>query len=464
MEQIKNNLPNKIYINENYILLEKELQLRNIKFTFELNTLLSEIKNEFNDINNRYNINAFDTYNIFNLSPIQLIELFKKIYQLNIEKINEINNYRNNIELDSIIHEKSIRSIFNYRNKKLIKKHFLINENEFHKTSNNNNTFNNFYQNSFIKNNNNLQFKTINKKGYDTSNKIYKKIKQEKEIEKLSDNINSQIPNEIENKSQTIINSFSCKMISSPFIIESNQKIININNYNNSIYHNKITMRNENINEINKIKKLNKAKLLNKINDNKPKPPYLTKNILYSKFNKKNFTLILDLDETLIKYQIIDSITQKGKIIYRPGLIQFLNKVFPLFDIIIWTVAIKDYADKIIDDIEKNKKYFSFRLYREHTTYKNKIYIKNLANLGRPLDKIIIVDDKENNFSLQRDNGILIRPFHGSKWECQNDYTLMDLFNILTKIIFDRSKDVRIGINKYKKDILQKISNFDIEK
>ena len=47
---------------------------------------------------------------------------------------------------------------------------------------------------------------------------------------------------------------------------------------------------------MNKIKKLNKPKLLNKINDNKPKPPYLTQNILYSKFNKtrkKNTTIKL---------------------------------------------------------------------------------------------------------------------------------------------------------------------------
>ena len=198
--------------------------------------------------------------------------------------------------------------------------------------------------------------------------------------------------------------------------------------------------------------------LLNKPCTRKPKPPYLTQNIQYSKFNKKIFTLILDLDETLIKFQIGKNSFEEGKIIFRPGLFQFLNKVFPLFDLILWTVATKDYADNVINNIENEKKFFSTRLYREHATYKNKIYIKDLSNLGRPLDKIIIIDDKENSFSLQRNNGILIRPFHGTKWECQNDYVLMDLYNILTKIIFDRSQDVRIGINKYKKEILKKIS------
>ena len=139
-----------------------------------------------------------------------------------------------------------------------------------------------------------------------------------------------------------------------------------------------------------------------------------------------------------------------------------MNKVFPIFDVIIWTVATKDYADKIIDNIEKEKKYFSKRLYREHTTYKNKIYIKDLSNLGRPLDKVIIVDDKENNFCFQRNNGILLAPFQGTQRECQNDYILMDLYNILTKIVYDRSKDVRIGINRYKKEILEKITKINM--
>ena len=37
----------------------------------------------------------------------------------------------------------------------------------------------------------------------------------------------------------------------------------------------------------------------------------------------------------------------------------------------------------------------------------------------------------------------------------------MDLYNILTKIIFDRSQDVRIGIDKYKKEIYEKISKIN---
>ena len=431
--QIKLYIQKNMYINDTKMSLDKEIQSNNKIFFSILKTLFLEIKDIFEQ--NQKDININET--IFNLSPSKLIQIFNKLYQEKLQKLKNINNNKNKIPINKD------NKIFNYRNKKFIKKNFLVNEKDLYKTSYNN-TFFNFIQNSnSMKNFNDIQCQN-NSKNHTRNNinNIYNNI----EIEKIPENNQKQ--------NQTIINSSSCKYITLNNFYQNNKNKSQLN-------------INTNLNEENKIKKINKVELLNRMNNNIPKPPFLTTNILYSKFNKKNFTLILDLDETLIKYQICNTNNtssqnaQNGKILYRPGLIQFLNKIFPLFDIIIWTVATKDYADKIIDNIEKDKKYFSKRLYREHTTYKNKIYIKDLSNLGRALDKVIIVDDKENNFCLQRSNGILIAPFHGTQWECQNDYILMDLYNILTKIVFDRSKDVRIGINKYKKDILEKITKIN---
>ena len=414
LEQIKLHLQKNVFMNPTKITINKELQSNNIIFSQVLKAILFEIKNNMEP--------TIISESIFDFDSSKLIELFKQIYQSKIE-----NNKNNNLNLNSLNDE---NAILNYRNKKVVKKQFLNNETELYETSSNY-TFLKYPQNSkSMKSFKSLQFQAKHK---NLSDKVYHK----------NYNIGTEnIPENNQIQNQTIINSSSNKFIS----------VSNYSKQNSQL----------DINDVNKIKKINKAKLLSKMNNNIPKPPFLTTNILYSKFNKKNFTLILDLDETLIKYQICDALSQKGKILYRPGLIQFLNKIFPIFDVIIWTVATKDYADKIIDNIEKEKKYFSKRLYREHTTYKNKIYIKDLSNLGRPLDKVIIVDDKENNFCLQRNNGILIAPFQGTQRECQNDYILMDLYNILTKIVYDRSKDVRIGINRYKKEILEKITKINM--
>lgn len=188
-----------------------------------------------------------------------------------------------------------------------------------------------------------------------------------------------------------------------------------------------------------------------------PEPPFLPPK-KKSDFTQKNYTLILDLDETLVRYEINETNPDEANVILRPGLFYFLNKVYPLFDLVIWTVATKEYADPIIDIIEEKKKYFVARLFREHATFKNNSYIKDLTNLGRDINSIIIIDDKEISFSLQKQNGILIKPFYGTYSEVKNDFVLYDLFTIITKIILDKSKDVRQGINKYQYEIKQKVT------
>ena len=101
----------------------------------------------------------------------------------------------------------------------------------------------------------------------------------------------------------------------------------------------------------------------------------------YNSFNSgKKFILVLDLDETLVQCRVDKININEGTVFLRPGLFQFLDNVFPLFELVIWTVATKDYADPIIDIIENDKKYFSQRLYREYATIKNKYYVKDLNN------------------------------------------------------------------------------------
>ena len=219
------------------------------------------------------------------------------------------------------------------------------------------------------------------------------------------------------------------------------------NNNNNKNNNNKSNNTNNNVNKNSYMHE----KLI------KPACPYLNKDT-----GGKRFTLVLDLDETLVQF-CIDSqkFNKEKKVILRPGLFEFLNKVYPLFELVVWTVATKEYADPIIDIIEEKKKYFSYRLYREYATDKKVCFVKDLTKLGRNLSKVIIVDDKAVSFSLQKENGILIKPFIGSSWELKYDVILYDLFKVLTKIILIKSTDVREGIQKYKYEIQQKISKIN---
>ena len=216
----------------------------------------------------------------------------------------------------------------------------------------------------------------------------------------------------------------------------------NIFRYENNFSKNKI------LNDINCIN--NEYYNINKYDDIDTKVPYL-------KFPcKKEYTLILDLDETLICFKSSKNDENIGNIHIRPGLEIFLEIIKEFYEIIIFTVGTREYANIILDLIEKknNIKYFDGRLYREHATKIGNKYIKDLSKIGRDLSRTLIVDNNPHSFKFQHENGILISSYFGEK---NNDRALIELQKLLLKIYKEKG-DVRELITKYKEEIIQKIS------
>ncbi len=180
------------------------------------------------------------------------------------------------------------------------------------------------------------------------------------------------------------------------------------------------------------------------------KPPYIKTSLT------KKFSLVLDLDETLISLERKKlNLENKGILKFRPGLLKFLTKVKKYYEIIIFTSGTREYGEQILDAIENGKNYFDFKLFREHTLFYNNEFIKDISRIGRPLDKIIIVDNMPQNYRLQKENGIEIKPFYG---EDNDDKALDYLGSILRKIV-NKFDDVRDGILEFKNEIKNKISN-----
>ena len=175
--------------------------------------------------------------------------------------------------------------------------------------------------------------------------------------------------------------------------------------------------------------------------------PYITEP------NKKKYTLVLDLDETLVNFKIKS--TKEGMLRARPFLFGFLEEMGVYYELIIWTSATEAYANTLLDAIESEKTYFDYVFYREHAIIVGDDFVKDLTRIGRPLDKIIIVDDMPQNFRLQRQNGITIKPFLGDD---NTDMALYDLLPIL-KHIAEEGKDVRIELAKYRDEIVKKITS-----
>ena len=186
----------------------------------------------------------------------------------------------------------------------------------------------------------------------------------------------------------------------------------------------------------------------NKTNVNIPVP------YIGNKSNKP-YTLVLDLDETLIHFKPNPNNEESGTIKIRPYLYQFLDNIKKYYELVVFTAATQEYADPIINALEQHKKYFDYRLYRIHTIIIDNDFVKDLSKLGRDLSKILIVDNMEQNYKLQKNNGITIRPFWGKDNE---DSALIDLLDILIKIA-EKNLDVRTGLKLFKEDIISKVTS-----
>ncbi|KAM3129455.1 hypothetical protein pb186bvf_018447 [Paramecium bursaria] len=165
----------------------------------------------------------------------------------------------------------------------------------------------------------------------------------------------------------------------------------------------------------------------------------------------QKFSLIIDLDETLVHYK---EQADEGQFLVRPYAEQFLIEMSKHFEIIIFTAALQDYADFILDLIDKDN-VISHRLYRQHTTFHNGTFVKDLTKIGRSLKTSIIIDNLAENFQFQSDNGIFIQSWYGEP----DDRALYQLAPILRQIVQKKYKDVRQALRQLRDKMLENIEN-----
>ena len=168
--------------------------------------------------------------------------------------------------------------------------------------------------------------------------------------------------------------------------------------------------------------------------------------------HKFKYTLVLDLDETLVHY-----IEEKDRhyVQVRPFAEYFISEMGKYFELVIFTSAEEEYANIVLDEIDKNK-VISHKLYRRHVDYNDGLCLKDLNKIGRDIKKVCIIDNDKNNFKLHEENGIEIKEFLGE----QDDNELDLLGDLLMSIIESNADDIRPVI----KDIKNKMNKINEEK
>ena len=135
-------------------------------------------------------------------------------------------------------------------------------------------------------------------------------------------------------------------------------------------------------------------------------------------------TLVIDLDETLIhslakggrmssghmvEVKLNTTVGYGGAtlgpqhpILYyvhkRPHCDDFLRKVYKWYNLVVFTASVQEYADPVIDWLEQERKYFSARYYRQHCTFRNGAYIKDLSSVEPDLSKVMILDNSPSSY------------------------------------------------------------------
>lgn len=161
-------------------------------------------------------------------------------------------------------------------------------------------------------------------------------------------------------------------------------------------------------------------------------------------------TLVIDLDETLIhslakggrmssghmvEVKLNTAVGYGGTtlgpqhpILYyvhkRPHCDEFLRKVCNWYELVVFTASVQEYADPVIDWLEQERKYFSRRYYRQHCTFRNGAYIKDLSSVEPDLSKVMIIDNSPLSYIFHEDNAL---PIEG--WI--NDPTDNDLLHLI---------------------------------
>jgi hypothetical protein len=106
------------------------------------------------------------------------------------------------------------------------------------------------------------------------------------------------------------------------------------------------------------------------------------------------------------------------------------------YEIVIYTASLSLYAEPLLDELDPYG-HASYRLFREHCTFLNNIFVKDLTQLGRDLKDVIIVDNSPACYSLQPENAIPI-----PTWiDDQGDTELTQLIPLLK--LLSRVGDVR---------------------
>jgi len=160
--------------------------------------------------------------------------------------------------------------------------------------------------------------------------------------------------------------------------------------------------------------------------------------------------LVLDLDETLVHSSFkqvpcdfivpvkIEDKTYKVYVAKRPHVDEFMRRCGELYEIVVFTASLAQYADPVIDLLDV-KKVVDWRLFRESCTPFKGAYVKDMGRMGRDITQIMILDNSPHSYLFNRENAIPCETWYND----QNDKELLDMIQMFEQLADPVVTDVR---------------------
>ena len=120
------------------------------------------------------------------------------------------------------------------------------------------------------------------------------------------------------------------------------------------------------------------------------------------------------------------------------------------FEVVSFTAALSKYAEPLVYMLDPNG-YFTSRLFREHCTYQNERFVKDLSRLGRNMKDVIIIDNSPSAYMLQPECGVPIV----SWYDDPSDRALIDYIPMLIEM--SKLNDIREAVTRFVHD-----NNFEV--
>ena len=173
-------------------------------------------------------------------------------------------------------------------------------------------------------------------------------------------------------------------------------------------------------------------------------------------------TLVLDLDETLVHSSFkpvenaditlpieIDGQVCTIYVLVRPHVAEFLKRMAKIYELVVFTASLSKYAEPLMLKLDPNN-FCAYKLFREHCTFYNNAFVKDLTRLGRSMKDVIILDNSPVAYLFQPENAMPAVSWYDDK----NDEELLRVANLLERMVHedDVRKVIRTIIHNNKID------------